>query len=92
MTDFCAKHPSIAYLKTDRMEVQCKTEAKENNSGVKVRKLPLDSCDFELATLEGGKNKLTFKEREFIADHILFRQQDDGRCLVELHNELNEQR
>ena len=57
-----------------------------------VSELLLRNCKFEITSSEGEKSKLVFGEREFIADEISFRQQDDGSCLVTLQNEPDNKR
>lgn len=57
-----------------------------------ISELTLKNCEFEIASSKSGKSKLVFGEREFMADDITFRQQDDGSCLVTLKNEPKEKR
>lgn len=58
----------------------------------KISELLLKNCEFEITSSTGGKSKLVFGEREFIADGITFRKQNDGSCLVTFQYEPKEKR
>lgn len=57
-----------------------------------ISELLLKNCKFEITSSKGGKSKLLFGEREFIADGITFRKQDDGSCLVTFQYDPKEKR
>ena len=63
-----------------------------NNLSSEISELLLKSCEFEITSSKGGKSKLLFGDREFIADGITFRQQDDGSCLVTFQYDPKEKR
>lgn len=57
-----------------------------------ISELLLKNCEFEITSSKGGKSKLVFGEREFMADGITFRTQDDGSCLVTFQYELKQKK
>ena len=69
-----------------------KTRHVESGSEVKqsfVDKLTLRNCDVKLTTFEAdsiNKVKLSFSDRIFVADNILFAPSVDGTCNVVLSN------
>ena len=63
-----------------------------NIVSIEISELILKNCEFEITFSTDGKSKLVFGEREFIADGITFRKQDDDSCLVTLKNEPKEKR